>query len=74
MRPHWGRRALISLLTLRWEQDTETQEPVETRQRPDGCGLKPGNPGAPTPGWERQERTLPYRLARGGGVAHSSLV
>lgn len=50
MRPHWGRRALISLLTLRWEQDTETQEPVETRQRPDGCGLKPRNPGARTPG------------------------
>lgn len=49
-RPHWGRRALISLLTLRWEQGTETQEPVETRQRPDGCGLKPRNPGAHTPG------------------------
>lgn len=65
-RPHWGRRALISLLTLRWEQNTETQEPVETRQRPDGCGLKPRNPGAPTPGWERQEGPSPTDL-RGEG-------
>lgn len=67
MRPHWGRRALISLLTLRWEQNTETQEPVETRQRPDGCGLKPRNPGAPTPGWERQEGPSPTDL-RGVGA------